>query len=68
MIASLDATISLGNVLTILITLGGMVVAVWRVTMEFTRLKTKILWMLNLLWRDYCQRKNLNGDNTDESE
>ena len=62
---ALDPTISLGNILTIAVTIGSIVIASWRMSLRLVRLETEFEMKMDMLWKDYCQRHGINGKKPD---
>ena len=62
MLAQLDFTITLGNLLTIIVTILTAIIAVWKVSLVLAELK----WQVDLMWKDYKKDHGINGNNHHE--
>lgn len=57
----IDPTISVGNLLTMMTTLGAAGFALWRFSVVVARIEAQVEMKLEMLWKDYCQRHGMNG-------
>ncbi len=64
----LEPTISVGNVISILVTLVSVGAAFWRVTVRLIELKIEHQMKIEMLWKDYMKRHGLNGASSDQNK
>ena len=64
MFAILELTVTLGNVLSILVTILTAVVAAWKISLVLAQLK----WRVDLMWKDYKTKHNINGRTHEDNE
>ena len=68
MMGLIDLTVSLGNIITAIVTIGTVIIAAWRFTLVVARLETLYEMKIDLLWRDYCNRHGMNGTSAKKKE
>ena len=55
----LDPTITLGSLLSIVVTAIGMLGVVWKVSLVFARMEGLYAMKMDLLWRDYKKKHGI---------
>ena len=62
MLAAIDLTITLGNILTTLVTLGAIIISAWRITLLMMDMK----WKVDMMWRDFKREHKINGGHNEK--
>ena len=55
MMAVIEPVMDLGNIITLLGTVGSIVIAFWRLTIQLARLETKYEMKIEMLWRQFLK-------------
>lgn len=61
----MDATITLGNILSVFVTICAVTASFWRVSVRFARLEAQFEMKIEMMWEDYCRRYGI-GKNTND--
>lgn len=64
----MDTTITLGNILTVGVFLGGLLMTGWKFSLLFARIESKYEMKVDMMWKDYCQRKGIDPKETNNGQ
>ncbi len=54
---SFDGTITVGNLITIAVTIGSVGMAVWKISIRLQKME----WKMGFIWKQYAKEHKLNG-------